>query len=279
MKPIVTIAIPVYNAGKYLRDAIQSVLNQTFQNWILFLVNDGSTDDSLKVIQDFVERDNRIKVFNDEENKGLIYRLNQSVKLTKTKYYARMDADDIMFITRIEEQVCFLESNPQVDVLGTSIMTIDANNNIVGSGLSCGEVNSFVHPTVMGRTTWFKANPYSDWAIRAEDYELWLRTSHKSVFRALGKPLLFYREFGVPSLKKWLLTQKTLLMIYSRYRHYGRSFSWFFYNSMTTLLKIFVYVFFYSIRKSDFITMKRRRVPLSSEMRLTDKDLQRSIKQ
>ena len=119
---LVSIVIPVYNGEVYLRDAIQSVVNQTFQNWKLYLINDGSTDGSLVIMEEYALRDARIKVIDDGQNKGLVTRLNQSVEIAVGKYYARMDADDIMYITRIEEQVTFLESHPDVDVLGTSIM-------------------------------------------------------------------------------------------------------------------------------------------------------------
>ena len=85
---------------------------------MLYLINDGSTDNSLSIMQEFPSLDSRIKIIDDGENKGLITRLNQSVVMTSTKYYARMDADDIMYITRIEEQVNFLDSHPDVDVLG-----------------------------------------------------------------------------------------------------------------------------------------------------------------
>ena len=148
---LVSIVIPVYNGEVYLRDAIQSVVNQTFQNWKWYLINDGSTDGSLVIMEKYALRDARIKVIDDGQNKGLVTRLNQSVEIAVGKYYARMDADDIMYITRIEEQVTFLESHPDVDVLGTSIMIIDNNNDIVGSDMYTGEVNSFIHPTVMGK--------------------------------------------------------------------------------------------------------------------------------
>lgn len=215
-KTLVSITIPVYNGESFLRDAIQSVVNQTFQDWELYLINDGSTDGSSVIMQEYALRDTRIKVIDDGQNKGLVTRLNQSVEIAVGKYYARMDADDIMYITRIEEQVMFLESHPDVDVLGTSIMIIDNNNDIVGADMCTGKVNRFIHPTVMGKLEWFRANPYCEWALRAEDMELWNRTASKSNFWALNKPLLFYREFGIPVVRKYIQTQKTLLRIYFR---------------------------------------------------------------
>lgn len=104
---LVTITIPIYNAMSYLKDSIQSVINQTYKDWILYLINDGSSDDSLAVMREFAEKDSRIKIIDDGLNRGLIERLNGSIAMCETKYYARMDADDIMYVTRIEEQVNF----------------------------------------------------------------------------------------------------------------------------------------------------------------------------
>lgn len=275
---LVTIAIPIYNGMPYLRGTISSVINQTYKDWILYLINDGSTDDSLEIMEEYASKDSRIHVINDGKNKGLIARLNQSFAMTETKYYARMDADDIMYKTRIEEQVSFLEEHPDVDVVGASIMTIDNKNNIVGSGYNEGTVNGFIHPTVMGKTSWFKANTYSDWALRAEDFELWTRTATKSVFRAIGKPLLFYREFGIPTFKKYYLSQITLLKIFRRYKSYNKPFSWFIVNTMKTYMKICVYYVFDKLGKLDMLVAKRGRTPVPVESQLSKADLEESIK-
>ena len=278
MSVLVTIAIPVYNAEKFLSDAIQSVINQTYKNWILYLINDGSTDNSSSIIQEFAAKDSRIKIIDDGKNKGLPARLNESISLADTKYYARMDADDIMYITRIEEQVIFLEAHPEIDVLGTSIMTIDNNNVIIGSGNSSGLVKSFFHPTIIGKTEWFKANPYCEWAVRAEDTELWYRTSYKSNFWSLDKPLLFYREFGIPTLNKYLKSKMTLLRIFSYYKRYHKSLYWFLSNAFETILKMFSYICFALIGKIDMLVKLRNRNPLHDNLCLTQKDLELSIK-
>lgn len=273
----VTISIPIYNAELYLRDAIQSVINQTYKDWTLYLINDGSTDNSLSIMQEFAVADNRIIIIDDGYNRGLVARLNQSISFADSEYYARMDADDIMSLDRIEEQVRFLDNHPEVDVLGSSIMIIDNDNKIVGSGRESGQVKGFVHPTVMGRTQWFKNNLYSEWAVRAEDRELWYRTISYSNFWALEKPLLFYREFGVPTLKKTLQSQKTLLRIFVRYRQYNQNFGWFLKNTLITIAKMFIYMFFAMIGRIDFIVKRRNRIPIPQENCLSDLDLQNSI--
>ena len=278
-QPLVTIAIPVYNAERYLRQAIQSCINQTYRNWELLLICDGCTDSSVAIAYEMAAKDSRISVIDDGENRGLIYRLNQSICLAKGEFYARMDADDIMFVTRLEEQISYFDKYVDVDVVGTSIMTIYSNNNIVGSGYYEGKVNSFVHPSIMGRIDWFRNNPYADWPIRAEDTELWLRTSLSSNFYAIGKPLLFYREFGVPTFVKYYATQKTLLKIYTRYKVYGKSFMWFIKNCIFTISKVVISAFFAVLNKSDIIVSIRRRKKIPQGKCLTRDDLFVSIQE
>lgn len=273
----VTIAIPIYNAESYLSFAIQSVVNQTYKNWELLLMEDGSTDSSVEIARLYAEKDERIRVIEDGVNRGLIYRLNESIKMANGKYYARMDADDIMTVDRIEKELLYLQEHPEVDVVGSSIMTIDNKNNIIGSGYNFGKVASFIHPTVMGKTEWFRANPYAEWALRAEDFELWTRTCSKSCFHAIGKPLLFYREFGVPTFRKYYLSQRTLLKIFWRYQHYSKSFSWFITNTIKTYSKILVYAIFASMGKSDYLISRRRRQPIPKKLWLTDADIIKSI--
>lgn len=277
-RPLVTIAIPIYNAEKYIRDAIQSCINQTYQNWELLLMCDGSTDNSTVIAKEIANGDSRIKIIDDGQNRGLIARLNQSVEVCETKYYARMDADDIMCINRIEEQVKFMEEHAEVDVCGSSIMTIDNNNNIIGSSFNEGRVKSFIHPTVFGRTEWFRENPYANWALRAEDFELWIRTSGKSNFYALPQPLLFYREFGVPTFKKYYLTQKTIVKIAGRYKEYGKSFFWFTKLATLSYAKIFINAIMALIGKMNLLIAMRRRVRVPNDYLLTDTDLNKAVK-
>lgn len=274
--PLLTIAIPIFNAEKHLSEAIQSVLNQTFQDFELILINDGSTDNSINIMTSF--NDKRISIVNDGKNYGLIERLNQSVDIAKGKYYARMDADDIMYISRIQEQVDYLETHPDVDVVGSSVMTIDDDNNIIGSGLYHGKVDYFVHPTVLGKVEWFRNNPYTSWALRAEDTELWLRTSAYSNFWAIDKPLMFYREFGIPNTKKYITSQKTLLKIFSRYREYKKGFFWYISNSCLTVIKIFLYLLFDRFGKIDYLVSKRNRVSIPFGNRLSQEELIKSTR-
>lgn len=208
---MLTIGIPFYNSEKFLSKAIQSVLKQSYTNWILILVDDGSTDNSLKIAKEFAAKDDRIKVLSDGQNKHLANRLNEIAKLSQTKYLARMDADDIMHPERIEKQLKILEQNPDIDVLGSNAYSIDANDNIQGIRMKIEnnqfkllDCKSFIHPSIIAKTVWFKENPYDEKMVKAQDYELWERTASKSIFKVYTEPLLFYREFGENYYKKYL---------------------------------------------------------------------------
>lgn len=211
----ITIAIPFYNADLFLSQAIESVICQTYSDWKLLLIDDGSTDSSLEIANKYAKTDDRITVYSDGENKNLGFRLNQIPYLVNTKYLARMDADDIMHPQKIEKQIKTLENNPQIDVLGTNAYSIDENDYVIGirvkpSGKNLRKVNSFIHPTIVAKTEWFKKNPYNVQAVRVEDIELWMRTSEKYNFEMLNEPLFFYREFGGGYYKKYMKSISSL---------------------------------------------------------------------
>lgn len=221
-QPLVTIGIPFYNAEKYIKCAILSVINQTYNNWELVLINDGSTDQSVEIALSFQDR--RISVINDGLNRGLIYRLNQLIKLSNGFYFARMDADDIMLPKRIEKQISYLLNNRKIDVLGTLAYSIDAKNNIIGkrgkttqlpSFKKAIEENIFIHPSVIGKKIWFLENLYDSSMERMEDMELWIRTFNNSTFQVLDEPLIYYREVGINQTKKFLQTSKGLRNLYN----------------------------------------------------------------
>lgn len=276
-KPLVTIGIPIYNAEKFLRNAIQSCINQTYENWELLLMCDGSTDNSNRIAAEMSELDSRIKVVNDSVNRGLVYRLNQSINIAHGKYYARMDADDVMEIHRIQKQVEFLEMNPQVDVVGSSTMLIDGNNNIIGSSLMSGNT-SFAHPTVMGKTNWFQANPYDLSALRAEDFDLWNRTRKYSCFANIEKPLLFYRTIGMPTTMKLLKSYRTMCKLSLRYKEYGKKLQWCLKNYLIFLIKSAAIIFLSALNMQHIIIKHRKYIPLSNAELLTASDLELSIK-
>lgn len=220
-KDLISVGIPFFNAEKFLSKAIESVISQSYDNWELLLLDDGSNDGSLEIAKRFEQHDNRVKVFSDGKNKGLGARLNELATLSNGEYIARMDADDIMHPKRLETQLQILKDNPNIDVLGTNAYVIDENDLVFGmryrenSGLT--KVENFIHPTIMAKKQWFIDNPYDEKAIRIEDAELWYRTKNKNNFMIINEPLLFYREFGGEYYKKYFAASKCKNYILSKY--------------------------------------------------------------
>lgn len=219
----VTIAIPFYNAQRYLAETIESVLQQSFTDFILLLVDDGSTDASLEIANRFAQQDPRVKVFSDGQNKNLGFRLNQIPTMVTTEYLVRMDADDIMHPEKIEKQIRLLKKHPEIDVLGTNIYSMDENNTVVGIRNTMGteeiiSVQSFWHPTIMAKTQWFLDHPYDVKAERIEDIELWLSQVKSSNFKQMSEPLFFYREFGAQYWKKYFKGNKAAWYVLKKHR-------------------------------------------------------------
>ena len=224
---MVTIGLPFYNAEKYLALAIESVLQQTYTDWELLLLDDGSTDNSLSIAQSYAQKDSRIKVISDGKNKNLATRLNELPSLAQGLYLARMDADDIMHSARIERQLAVLKAHPEIDVLGTNAYIINDENAVTSTRYpltpknTLTRVKSFIHPTIIAKKQWFLENPYDTKALRMEDAELWYRTHSKYHFVRLNEPLLFYREVGNNYYKKYFLAQQSKAYIFNKYPNEG----------------------------------------------------------
>lgn len=285
-QPLISIGIPFYNSENFLEDAIISVMNQTYTNWELFLVDDGSNDSSLKIANFFEEKDNRICVLSDGINKGLPARLNQLSQLATGKYYARMDADDMMHPERLAIQVAYLIKNNTVDLLGSGLIAIDNDNNITGIRKGSFmqnftlkqvlETTWCVHPTITGKSIWFKNNQYDERMKRAQDYELWIRTIEKSNFVRLEDPLLFYREASTPSLVKYFKSTQYSLKIFRKNRNKIGMIS-VLKMSVTKLLKLFVYFVFSIFGVTDRL-IQRRSVKMLDADRVNYQSILNNIK-
>ena len=220
----VTIGIPFLNARRSLAAAVRSVFAQTHHDWELLLIDDGSRDGSVDVVRHL--DDPRVRVVSDGESRGLCARLNQIAALARGAYLARMDADDLMHPERIERQLRFLRANPSVDLVDTATVTVD--DDLTPRGIR-GEHpldprpeavlrrGLLIHPTVMGRAEWFRANPYDPAYVRAEDRELWSRTCATTRFARLSAPLFFYREGSAGNLRNYLRSERTVRDILDRY--------------------------------------------------------------
>lgn len=233
LHPLVTVAMPTYNAGKYLRLAVLSIVKQTFTDWELLIVDDGSTDDALKDIADI--SDPRIRVFQDGENKGLAARLNECIDLARGQYFSRMDQDDVSYPERLMRQVGLLEEDPALDVIVVRAITIDENNKVIGlfpSALTHEEICAkpwrgfyFPHPTWMGRITWFRKYRYTvPGPYFCEDQELLLRSYRNSRFAALDAILFAYRVRTKVNWEKLARTRRTVFI--AQLRHFFNLKAW-----------------------------------------------------
>jgi glycosyltransferase involved in cell wall biosynthesis len=179
----VSVLMPAYNAGEYIYESITSVLNQTYHDFELVIINDGSTDNTLDVIRSFSDR--RIILITYEENKGIAAALNVGLQLAKGAYIARFDADDICFPNRIQQQVNFLNYHPDYVIVGSDAEYIVANGDPLFSFQCLGHSHEeimksfyfycpFIHSSVMYRKeAVIKAGGYSLHAHSFEDYLLW----------------------------------------------------------------------------------------------------------
>jgi glycosyltransferase involved in cell wall biosynthesis len=193
--------MPVYNDRPYVRQAVDSMLAQTFADFELVIVDDGSTDGSSQLLDELAARDTRIRVEHLPENGGIVRALNRGLELCIGRYIARMDADDIALPHRLERQVSYLDSHTDVVALGTALKYIDARGRdlaVVRHGHPSGSLlrgNPLLHPTVM-----FRAGAVRDRGLSyreefryAEDYYLWLEMSRLGRLASLEDVLLEYR--------------------------------------------------------------------------------------
>lgn len=223
----ITIAIPFYNAEEFLADAIRSVFAQTHQDWELLLIDDGSTDSSLKIAQSI--KDPRVKIFSDGKNKKLAGRLNEVTQLASYDFIARMDADDLMSPDRIAIQLNILKKNPNIDLVSTGMYSILDDETLVGyRGDTADEVNfnqlikkekGILHASILARKSWYERNYYDEKLPLAQDSDMWLRASKKNDLKVkiIPQPLYIYREEQNITAKKMLKAYKIERKIFSQY--------------------------------------------------------------
>ena len=204
-KPTISVVLPVYNSQKYIATSIQSVLDQTFKDFELIIINDGSTDNSENIILTFT--DERIVYLKNKINQGLINSLNQGIKIAQGNYVARMDADDICIKDRFEKQIQFLEDNKTVAVVASTVLfLVDEQVNIGNWNIDKKTIlpstirnkmifeNCIAHPSVIIKTSIIKEVLYNQSQKNVEDYYLWLRLLNRGMTIAkIAEPLLLYR--------------------------------------------------------------------------------------
>ena len=202
--PLISVILPVYNSEKYLYQSINSILNQTFLQFELLILNDGSNDSSLEIINSF--NDQRIRIFS-HKNIGLSATLNKGINLSRSFFIARQDADDISLPQRLDLQFKYMQNHPECNLLGSAAQIIEVDRYV--NRYICPPIadidckfqllfkNCFIHSSVMIRKSVLsKVGFYSTKTDRsfAEDYDLWSRISRTSKVSNLGETLVYYRE-------------------------------------------------------------------------------------
>jgi glycosyltransferase involved in cell wall biosynthesis len=204
-QPLISVVMPVYNAERYLLDAVASILQQSFSDWELICVDDGCTDGSAAILNWFASQDNRVRVVH-QKNSGIVGALNRGCETATAPLIARMDADDVALPTRLEWQLNYLRKNAKCVAVGGSILEIDADGDRLGiSSLPTGHTEiennllkrrtGHYHPTVLMRSEAFHAvGGYRSQYQWVEDHDLWLRLAQRGELANLSDVVLAYRQ-------------------------------------------------------------------------------------
>ena len=220
MESAITVLMPNYNNEKFLKEAIDSVLNQTFKNFIFLIVDDGSTDIGIEIINSY--SDSRIVLLKKENNSGIVDSLNLGLEKINTKYFIRMDGDDISTPDRFQLLYDFMEKNPNIGVCGSNIMTFGNSNELWKYSTSKDKIKARLifnggvgHASCIFRTMVLKNNTiqYSNTYPYMEDYDLFSRLKAVTDFANIDKALYYYRILEHNS------TVKNIHSIFDRYRN------------------------------------------------------------
>jgi glycosyltransferase involved in cell wall biosynthesis len=213
--PTLTIGLPVYNAGPFLRDCVRSIFAQSWSDWELVVVDDGSTDDGGSILRSI--HDPRVRLVGPGLHRGMGAALNLITANARGRYIARMDADDMMHPSRLERQLRILLERPELDGLGCGMVVLDRRLEPIGTKLNpsdhaaiCADPLSGIgiaHATFVGRAEWFRGHPYNNDSHGCEDWELLFSTFTESQFANLREPLYFYRELDSFTVSKYLRRQ------------------------------------------------------------------------
>ena len=233
--PTISVVMAVYNAQPYLAKAVESIIGQTFQDFELIIIDDGSTDGSTEDLQRYAATNNRIRLF-VRENRGLTKSLNEGLKLVRGQYVARHDADDFSAPDRFQIQVDFLNKNESVSVVGSYAALIDDNGKEIGilkppcrsadvkEGLRKG--NCFCHGSIMAKTSdLIEVGGYREYFEFTQDFDLWLRISKKYNMFNIDK-ILYYNRRSKKTISRKNLSRQfyyhlLAIELYNERRNYG----------------------------------------------------------
>lgn len=200
-KPKVSVLMPVLNGLAFLKDSIESILSQSFNDFEFVIVNDVSTDGATELLNEYAKKDKRIRILQNKKNIGIVSSLNRGLRECCGEYIVRMDADDIAIRDRIEKQIKVMDSDQKIAVLGGSVSYIDARGKELGIirhcflGKSYLSTTPLLHPTVVIRKNYLTRNGlcYREKYYFAQDYFLWLELSKVGKISAIDNIVLKYR--------------------------------------------------------------------------------------
>jgi glycosyltransferase involved in cell wall biosynthesis len=228
--PLVTISSAFYNTGPAILDMVKSVFAQTFTDWELLLINDGSTDDSLAIVESV--DDPRVRIYSNDRNRGRSFSLNRITELARGKYIARMDSDDLCSPTRIEKQVRLLESDPRLDAVSAGVIYLDKQDNPIGDMVTPTRHDEIcrtpwrtihmVHGALMAKKEYYRKTPYREDIRIAVDFNMFVRSHRFSTFSNVPEPLYYYRFDNSFNLKKQFAARKySAAFLFDHYRRYS----------------------------------------------------------
>lgn len=206
IKPLVSIILPTHNRASYISTAIESALSQSFKDFELIIINDGSTDKTSKIISEFEKRDSRVRSIANKHNLGLVKSLNKGIKNANGKYIARIDDDDFWCESnKLEKQTKFLDSNPEYVLVGGGAIITNKEGKEVARVLypeydedirkEILFYSPFAHPSIMFRKdAWGRVGGYDEELFYSEDWDLWMKFGRVGKFHNLQEYFLNYLQ-------------------------------------------------------------------------------------
>ena len=227
---LVALLLPVHNAEQFLPQCLESIIVQTYQHWHLIAVNDGSTDQSAQLLEQFrLAHPDQVTILTIKQNQGLVPTLNLGLTKITTlhpTYVARLDSDDYLHPQRLQTQVTFLNLHRHVDILGSNMRLVNQNNRLLNKKRTYSRhtalfsafcfYNPLFHPTLMWRQSWAEQIKfhYSSQFPQAEDYDAWTRYAFQTTFTNLPNYLYYYRlhDQQISTAQKAIQAKQTTLI-------------------------------------------------------------------
>lgn len=240
-KKLVSIVLPVYNGEKHIRDSIESIINQSYQNWELIIVNDCSIDCTMEIVSEYQKKDNRIKVISNTSNLKLPRTLNVGFTYARGDYWTWTSDDNIYKKNAIERMVEELEENPDFSMVYADYFCIDGQGDVIGEG-KLGQPSGLINGNVCGACFMYTAEiakeigEYDPLLFLAEDYDYWIRIYRQGLIKHVRENLYYYRKHSeslteqksdLVNKQTYHVLEKNFLFLYMEARKYRRQYQLF----------------------------------------------------